>query len=315
VRGPWLAVAALAVSGCSHLPGGSGGGDGSLAGPVSEGKALLEAGQLEAALAELQKAPDDPDSLYYQGLVWARKAESAPLPTPPPPPSPMPRGWQAPPTPELKPEEIEAARLYERAIAARPESAAAHLALARLLAPHAAHRYDRAEDAARNKRPPTPAPELPVDISADRVIRAYQFAMQADPASTVPVDEIIRFGRRVGRLDAAETGFKEMVRRKKEAETAEPLARYGDFLAQDKKDPQGAIEQYRQVLIWRPDDDATRGKVAGIYLAMAADAFGRQQYAVASDYLNDASKYITDRSSAQARTLDDYRARLKSIRR
>ena len=28
-------------------------------------------------------------SLYYQGRVWAKKAESAPLPTAPPPPSPM----------------------------------------------------------------------------------------------------------------------------------------------------------------------------------------------------------------------------------
>jgi len=48
--------------------------------------------------------------------------------------------------------------------------------------------------------------------------------MQADATTMAPVEEIIRFGRRVGRLDAAEAGFKEMVRRKKEKETAEPLA-------------------------------------------------------------------------------------------
>lgn len=310
-----LAVSvSVSVSGCQHLPG-SGGSDGSLSGPVRDGKALLESGQLDAALAELQKAPDDPDSLYYQGRVWAKKAESAPLPTAPPPPSPLPRGWQAPPAPELKPEEVQAVQLYEKAIAARPENAAAHLALAQLLAPHAAHQYDLAEEAGRAKKPPVPPAPLPVDASVDRVIRAYQFAMQGDPAAAGPVEEIIRFGRRVNRLDAAEAGFKEMVRRKKERETAGPLTKYGDFLAEEKKDPLAAIEQYRQALIWVPDDDATRAKVAAIYLRMATEAFAKQQYAVTDDHLRDASRYITDRSSAQAQTLEDYKARLRSIRR
>ncbi|HUG53800.1 MAG TPA: hypothetical protein VMR21_09365 [Vicinamibacteria bacterium] len=315
MRGRWWAVAALALSACGHLPGGGGGEDGGLARPVREGKGLLEQGQLDAALSELQKAPEDPDSLYYQGRVWAKKAETAPLPTPPPPPSPLPRGWEPPPTPELKPEEVEAARLYERAIAARPDHGAAHLALAQLLAPHAARRHDAAEDAARSKRPPPADPDLPVDLGSDRVIRAYQLAIQADPADAAPVEELIRFGKRVGRMDAAEAGFKELVQRKKERETAEPLARYGDFLVEDKKDPLAAIEQYRQVLIWRPDDDVIRGKVAGIYLAMAAEAFGRQQYAVSDAHLKDAAPYITDRGSAQGQTLADYRERLRRIRR
>jgi tetratricopeptide (TPR) repeat protein len=305
---------ALAVAACSHLPGSSGA-DGSLSGPVRDGKALLDSGQLDGALAELQKAPTDPDSLYYQGLVWVKKAESASLPTPPPPPSPTPRGWQQPPAPELKDEEIQAAQLFEKAIAARPESAAPHLALARLLAPHAAHQHDLAEEAALHKKPPLPVAPLPVDMSVDRVVRAYQLAMQADPSATETVDELIRFGRRVGRLDAAEAGYKEMVRRKKEQATAEPLTKYGDFLAEDKKEPLSAIEQYRQALIWVPDDDATRSKVAAIYLKMAADAFAKQQYAVTEDHLKDAAKYITDRTSAQARTLEEYRAKLRSIRR
>jgi len=317
VRGCPSLVAAVAVavtiSACKHVPG-AGGGDGSLPGAVRDGKALLESGQLDAALAELQKAPDDPDSLYYQGRVWAKKAESAPLPTPEPPPNPVPRGWQAPPPPEFKPEEVQAAQLYEKAIAARPASAVPHLALGQLLAPHAAHQYDLAEDAARHKKPAAPAPPLPIDASVDRVIRAYQAAMQADPTSPAPVEEIIRFGRRVGRLDAAEAGFKEMIRRKKERETAEPLARYGDFLAEEKKDPLAALEPYKEALIWVPDDDATRGKVAATYLKMAAEAFARQQYAVTEDHLREAAKYVTDRSSAQGQMLEDYRRRLKSIR-
>jgi tetratricopeptide (TPR) repeat protein len=319
VRGRPSAVAALAVPvvlaafACSHLPGSSGA-DAGLSGPVREGKALLDSGQLDGALAELQKAPSDPDSLYYQGLVWVKKAESAPLPTPPPPPSPTPRGWQPPPAPGLKDEEIQAAQLLEKAIAARPETAAPHLALAQLLAPHAAHQHDLAEEAARQKKPPLPAAPLPVDMSVDRVVRAYQFAMQADPDAPATVEELIRFGRRVGRLDAAEAGLKEMVRRKKERETAPVLVKYGDFLAEDKKDPIGAIEQYRQALIWVPDDDATRDKVATIYLKMAADAFAKQQYSVADEYLKDASKYVTDRTSAQGRTLEEYRAKVRSIR-
>ena len=313
-----LAVAgvlvSLCVTGCKPAPG-SGGSDGNLSGSVREGKSLLESGQLDAALAELQKSPDDPDSLYYQGRVWAKKAESAPLPAAPPPPVPVPRGWQPPPPPEFKPEEIQAAQLYERAIAARPDHAAAHLALAQLLAPHAAHQHDLAEDAAKRNKPPLPAAPLPIDASSDRVIRSYQVAMQSDPTSPAPVEEMIRFGRRVGRLDAAEAGFKEMVRRKKEKATAEPLARYGDFLAEDKKDPLAAIEQYRQSLIWVPDDDATRSKVAAIYLKMAAEAFAKQQFAVADEYLREAAKYITDRSSAQGQMLADYQGRLRSIRR
>jgi hypothetical protein len=309
-----LVSVAVVVSGCKHMPG-SGGADGGVSSAAREGKALFESGQLDAALAELQKSPDDADSLYYRGRVWAKKAESAPLPTPPPPPVPTPRGWQEPPAPEFKPEEIQAAQLYEKAIAAKPDNPAAHLALAQLLAPHAAHQYDLAEEAAKHKKPPAPVTPLPIDASVDRVIRGYQIAMQADPTSATPVDELIRFGRRVGRLDASEAGFKEMVRRKKEKETAEPLARYGDFLADEKKEPLAAIEQYRQALIWVPDDEATRGKVAAIYLKMAAEAFAKQQYAVTEDHLGSAAKYITDRSSAQGQMLADYRARLRAIRR
>jgi tetratricopeptide (TPR) repeat protein len=306
-------VAAVLVVACGHVPGG-GGGDRSLAGPVREGKSLLESGQLDAALAELQKAPDDPDSLYYQGRVWAKKAESAPVPTPPPPPSPVPHGWQPPPTPELKPEEAQAIAFYERAIAARPDAAEAHLALAQLLAPHAAHEYDLEQEAAKHRKPSAPPTADASAATVDRVIRAYRFAMQADPGSTTPVEELIRFGRRVSRFDAAEAGFREMVRRKKERETAEPLVKYGDFLADDKKDPMAAIEKYREALIWVPDDDATRNKVADVYLRLGTDAFAKQQFAVAEERFKDAAKYITDRSSARGHALAEYQGRLRAMR-
>src|SRR5258708_22988068 len=63
VRGRPSLVAAVAVavtiSACKHMPG-AGGADGSLPSAVRDGKALLESGQLAAALAELQNGPDDP---------------------------------------------------------------------------------------------------------------------------------------------------------------------------------------------------------------------------------------------------------------
>ena len=48
---------------------------------------------------------------------------------------------------------------------------------------------------------------------------------------------------------------------------------------------------------------------------MAAEAFAQQQYAVADERLKDSAPYIPDRTSVQARTLEDYKARLKNIRR
>src|SRR5258708_1383545 len=116
----------------------------------------------------------------------------------------------------------------------RPAGRAPNPAPAQLPPPPAAPNSGGGGAGPRHKKPAAPAPPLPIDAGVDRVIRAYQAAMQADPTSPAPVEEIIRFGRRVGRLDAAEAGVKEMVRRKKERETAEPLSRHADFLAARK---------------------------------------------------------------------------------
>jgi HEAT repeat protein len=282
-----------------------------LSSSVREGKSLLESGQLDAALAELQKSPDDPDSLYYQGRVWAKKAESAPLPTPPPPPVPAPRGWQPPPAPEFKPEEIQAAQLYERAIAAKPDHAAAHLALSQLLAPHAAHQYDLAEEAAKHKKPPVPAAPLPIDASVDKVIRGYQVAMQADPTSPTPVEEIIPSAAAWAGSTRPRRAW-EMVRRKKEKDTAEPLARYGDFLADEKKEPLAAIEQYRQALIWVPETTPP-GRVA----ALPEDGHGSlRQAAIPGGRRPSLGSAEASRIAVRpGPMLEDYRARLRSIRR
>ena len=309
-------VALLAVAcGGGSSSGPAGGPSGApLSGAVAEAKALLEQGQPDAALARLESAPRDPDSLYYQGLAWAKKAETAPLPTPPPVESPLPRGVPPPPAPEFKPEELKAIACLEAAAQGRPDHAAAHMALADLLAPHALRRYQRVREAATGKGKPEMVvlPDTPVDVGVDRVARVYRAAVLADPTGREPVEKLIAFAEPAERLADAEHGYREMIGRVRER--AEPFARYGDFLANLRKDPDAAIEQYRQALIWEPANEATRNKVAEIYLNRGIAHFERQQYALAESQLKEAQKYATDRESELGRRLARYTARLREIR-
>ena len=257
---------------------------------------------------------------YDEGLSWAQKAETAPLPTPPPLLSPLPKGAQPPPAPEFKPEEIQAVSAFERAIAAAPDDPRPHLALAQLLAPHAVHRREVEEQAAWKKKPargkPAPPPPTPdpggVDYSVERIVRAYEAAIENDPSSRAPVEALIAFAVQVKHLEAAEGALQELVKRVKES--PEPFLRYGDFMLTVKKDPEGAIEQYRQALIWKPDDEATRAKVAGIYIDMGSEAYGKRQYAIAQSNFTEAAKYVSDKGSPQGLKVQDYVGRLREIR-
>jgi tetratricopeptide (TPR) repeat protein len=293
-------------------------------GPVSEGRALLEQGQLDAALARLQEAPDDPESQALQGRVWARKAESAPLPTRPPAAGDLPAGAAPPAAAEFKPEELQALGLLEKATAARPDLGDAHLAIAELLAPHAIRRYDRQREAAAARAPkrrrgktPEPAPVAAegdaqgIDYGVDRVVRASEFAARSDDAGRAGADGLIAFGTRVGRLDAAESGFRHLLEKVKE--NPEPLILYGNFLLEQKKDGEAAIEQYRQALIWRPDDEPTRLRIASIYLARGLEHFNSQQFAVADAEFKQAAKWVAP-GSAEAEQLRSYQKRLTEIR-
>jgi tetratricopeptide (TPR) repeat protein len=284
-----------------------------------QGKAPGAGGSGAGAGAGAQAA----NPAYDEGLSWAQKAETAPLPTPPPVLSPVPKGAVPPPAPEFKPEEIQAVSAFERAIAARPDDPRPHLALAQLLAPHAVHRYEVEEQAAWKKKPPprgkkAPPPPTPtpdpggVDYSAERIVREYGAAIENDPSNRAPVEALIAFAVQVKQLDAAEGALQELVKRVKES--PEPFLRYGDFMLKVKKDPDGAIEQYRQALIWKPDDEATRAKVAGIYIDMGSEAYARRQYAIAQSHFTNAQKYVTDKGSAQALKLQDYLGRLREIR-
>lgn len=268
---------------------------------------------------------DEAERLYQEGLTWARKAQTAPLPTPEPPTRPLPAGAPPPAAPEFKPEELRAVELFEQTLATRPDHAGASLAMADLLAPHAIRRVEgaRAERerlaamAARRRRraaptaPPPTAPPAPIDASPERVARAYEAAMRADPGRA-PVERMIAFALAVGRLDAAEAGYQELLKRVRES--AEPYVLYGDFLAARKKDFDGAIEQYRQALIWKPDDDVTRRKVANIYLDRGAEYYRAQQYALAAAEFRASERYISDRDSEEGKRLRQYQQRMREIR-
>jgi hypothetical protein len=265
-----------------------------------------------------------PNPAYDEGLAWAKKAETAPLPTPPPLLSPLPKGALPPPAPEFKPEELQAVSFFERAIAEQPNDPRPHLALAELLGPHAVHRHELAEQAAwkakaprgKTRGKPTPPPPLPdpggVDFSVERIVREYQAALEDDPVSRAPVEALVAFAVRVKQLDAAEGALQELVKRVRES--PDPFLRYGDFLLNVKKDPEGAIEQYRQALIWKADDEATRAKVAQIYIDMGAQAYAAKQYAIAQTRFSDAARFITDKGSPQGLKVQDYQARLREIR-
>ncbi len=296
-----LLLAALAAACQGKTPGGGPGGEGGAARTQAENPA------------------------YDEGMSWARKAALAPLPTPPPVLSPLPKGAPPPPAPEFKPEEIQAISAYERAIAAVPDDPRPHLALAQMLASHALRRREVEEQlaykqqaskkkAARGK--PTPPPPTPdpggVDFSVPRIVREYQAAIEDDPSNRAPVEALINFAVEVKQLDAAEAALQELVKRVKES--PEPFLRYGDFMLAVKKDPEGAIEQYRQALIWKADDEGTRAKVAGVYIDMGSEAYAKRQYATAQVNFTEAAKYITDRGSPQGLKVQDYLGRLHEIR-
>ncbi|HET7747042.1 MAG TPA: hypothetical protein VFM29_07050, partial [Vicinamibacteria bacterium] len=256
---------------------------------------------------------------FERAQEWIRKAASAPLPTAPPAPSPLPPNWVPEPPPEFKTEEVEAIRLLEETVAGQPAHGAAHRSLGDLLGPHAIRRFDRRrEEQARRTagRRATPAPQPSdqgVDWSDERVVRAYRGAIEADPTSTDAVEALIRFADRVDRFDDADAGYRELLKRVRES--PEPHVRYGDFLKDRRKDPFAAVEQYRQALIWKPDDEETRRKVAEIYLDMAATHLTRREYAAADDRVREAAKYVTDGSTPTGRRLKDYQDRLRDIRR
>jgi tetratricopeptide (TPR) repeat protein len=322
-RSAWIVLlAALGASACQKEAAGPEAAPAPV-GPVAEGRNLLEQGRLDDALARLQDAAGDPEGLYLQGRVWAKKAETAPLPTPPPLATPLPRGATARAAPEFKDEELRALDAFQRAIAARPDLGEAHLALAELLAPHAIRHLDRQRSAAPTQRPrrrggkvepPAPPPAASsggVEFGADRVVAEYSAAARSPQVARAAVDGLIAFGTRAGRIDAAEAGFRQLLELVKEK--PEPFIQYGNFLLEHKGDGDAAIEQYRQALIWKADDEATRLRIADIYLSRGAEHFGRQHFALADEAFKQAAKWVAP-GSPQEQQLRSYQRQLREIR-
>jgi hypothetical protein len=260
---------------------------------LEEARSLIAGGNGDAALAKLATAnPQDAEVLYLQGAAWATKAETAPAAA------------------GLKPEEQQALSFFDKAVAINPNLALAHLGTAEVLAPYALRALPSATPGRRGRPTEAPPPVAP-EATPERVIQAYRRAAQADRSSIPIAEGWIEFARKAGRLEEADAAFQELLRRDKE--NAAPFVRYGDFLAEEKKDGMGAIAQYSQALIWRPSDTESRGKIADIYLAQAQGHYDHKEYATAQARLTDAKRYV-DPGTPQRQRYDDLAARIGALR-
>jgi tetratricopeptide (TPR) repeat protein len=286
-----VAAAALLVAGCRRDSA-----SGTTAGPRGP-ISLVEAGRYDEAIAAVGDSAD-PHALYVLGRAWAGKAALAPLPAPEP-------GQSLPP---LKPEELKALAFLERAVADRPDHAGAHLAIAELLAPHALAAIEAERQGPKGAFAPAPG----ADASPDRVLRSYADAMQADPAGVDAAEGLVRFATAAGRLAEADAGYQELLRRRREDPGL--LVRYGDFLAGPGGNPDGALAQYAQALMWRPDDSTTRLKMAEIHLRAAAAHLKNREYVAAEQRVRDAKRLSFDVSSPQGARMRDLEQQLRDIR-
>lgn len=295
-RAASIAVASLVLSGgCRREPAER---TGATPGAVDEARALVGEGRFDEAISRLGE-PADPESLCVLGRAWAGRARSAPLPTPQ-------AGAFAGDVP-LKDDELRALGFLERAVAMRPDLAEAHLAIAELLAPYALARAK-----ASGVRGAAPASRAGPDASVERVLRSFSDAMQADPSGTAAALGLVDFATRAGRLKEADAAYQELIRRRRE--DPDLLVRYGDFLAVTKREPEGALSQYSQALIWRPGDESTRAKVAAIHLDAAAAALLAQEYTAAEARLGEARRYASPSNPQAGARLSELEARLREIR-
>ena len=136
--------------------------------------------------------------------------------------------------------------------------------------------------------------------------------MQADPAGTEAGEHLVRFATSAGRWAEVDAAYQELVRRRREDPAL--LVRYGDFLAVQGANPEGALAQYAQALMWRPDDAATRLKMADVYLQEAAAHLGKREYAAAEQRIRDAKRLNFDASSTQGAKMRDLEQQLRDIR-
>ena len=281
-----LVALALLAPGCPR--GGPAGG--AAPSPHAEARALIDEGQYDAALARLGDE-GDAEALLLLGRAWAGKAGPA----------------RPDPGEDLRPEEQQALDFLERAVAADPTLAEAHCAIGDLLAPHALVRIETRTTARRGT-----SSAVPSVAGAERVMRAYGEALQADLEDTTAVNALIAFASRAGRLREAEAGFQELVKR--DRENPDVLVRFGDFLAGPGKNPEAALSRYAQALIWRRDDPSTWRKMAAIHLDAARRHLDQREYPAAEGRLREARKFVTEPASPEAARLREIEASLVDVR-
>ena len=131
--------------------------------PLAEARALVEERRFDEAIARL------PDERRRRGAVPARAGPGRARRRRRPSRRPLPGDDRSAAGSLLKPEEARALAFYERAVAARPDHARAHLAIAELLAPHALVASARGQPGRARGG---------VDASVDRVLRSFG---EADP--------------------------------------------------------------------------------------------------------------------------------------
>jgi tetratricopeptide (TPR) repeat protein len=282
--------------------------------PLAGARLLLQQGKLDEALAELQGFSQSSEALYLQGVVWARKAKSAPPPTPPPPPSPKPRRFKPLPAPEFKHEELLALELFDQSLSESPDSWPVLLATADLLAPHAERLFDQQKEAAENRRrpaPPAPQEDGP-DYSPERVIELYTRAMGVKGSAATVVERQIEFALRVEVLDAADAAHLELIERDPEA--AGPLVRYGDFLRDLAGDPRAALGRYQQAMIWAPDDDEIRKSILRLYITWGEEHYEKLERIGAERNFLEAKKYVKDWNSPEGSKVSQYLEKFRARR-
>ena len=280
---------------------------------LAEARAFLSSGKPDDALAALSDR-NDPEALTVQGRAWmlkARQAEAsgvegatqvgalvAPL--------------------VLGPQASRSLALLDKAVATQPDLADAHLAIAELLEPGAVRwlaaqsqtRSPKAND--RSHAKPPPAFEGDSVLGPDRVLQEYRRAAHADRASVSIIESWLRFSLTVGRPEESEVALQELVARR--PRETEPLVRYGDFLRDVRGDATGALERYGQALIWFPEDEAIKSRVAGVYLDLAEQCLRSREYSAAEQRLRDASRSVVDSTSPVGQRLLVLRQKLAEVR-
>jgi hypothetical protein len=215
----------------------------------------------------------------------------------------------------LTPEATQARDALAALIAKQPDNGEVHLALAQLLAPYAL--VGLLEPTPTPEPPPAEGEVVPTQPAAPpvepaEVVAEFEAAAGLEASRSAALDGFVAFCREANCLDAVDATFRKLL----EASPEDPHlpAGYGDFLVNEMGDREGAIEQYRVALIWRPDDTDLRSRVARVHLARAFDHLEWGEYPQAENAFEESKAWISSTGSPEWARLQEGIARLDRIR-